>query len=319
MDLRDVQSRRLAQDNQRKQRLGRARLAALASLLAAVVITLAIVIGNTGGSSSSKHHSVAKRTTTKPTTSTNAAASASRTAVPILTYYVINSPPPGSSAPADLYTPADQFASQMNALKAAGWHAVTLDQVQAYWSQGKSLGSGKPVVISFDNGYASQYTNALPVLKGLGWPAVVNLQVNGLSPSQGGMSDSQIRGLLAAGWELDAEGVTHTDLTTVGTTQLQSETTTARQTLKSRYGVPVNWFCYPLGTYNDSVVAAVRSAGYVGASTIVPGWASSKEDRFRLPRLQVAANTSSSQLLSQIAAAQNDGPPPSSSTRPGLA
>src|SRR5581483_9342600 len=213
MDLRDVQSRRLAQDNQRKQRLGRARLAALASLLAAVVITLAIVICPT---------------TTKPPPPTNAAASPSRTAVPILTYYVINSPPPGSSAPADLYTPADQFASQMNALKAAGWHAVTLDQVQAYWSQGKSLGSGKPVVISFDNGYASQYTNALPVLKGLGWPAVVNLQVNGLSPSQGGMSDSQIRGLLAAGWELDAEGVTHTDLTTVGTTQLQSETTTAR-------------------------------------------------------------------------------------------
>jgi peptidoglycan/xylan/chitin deacetylase (PgdA/CDA1 family) len=148
---------------------------------------------------------------------------------------------------------------------------------------------------------------------------VINLEVNGLSPSQGGMTDTQIRGLLSSGWEIDAEGMTHTDLTGAGSTQLQSETATARHTLKSRYGVPVNWFCYPLGTYNDSVVAAVRSAGYVGATTIAPGWASAKGDRFRLPRLQVAANTSASELLTQISAAQNDGPPPSSSTQPGLA
>src|SRR5581483_3316534 len=185
MDLRDVQSRRLAQDHLRKQRLGRARLAALASLLAAVVITLAIVISNTGGSSSSKHQTASKRKSTKPATAANSTAQASSTTVPILTYYVINSAPAGSSAPADLYTPADQFASQMQALKSAGWHAITLNQLQAHWTQNKPLGPGKPIVISFDNGYASQYTNALPVLKRLGWVGVVNLEVNGLSPSEG--------------------------------------------------------------------------------------------------------------------------------------
>jgi peptidoglycan/xylan/chitin deacetylase (PgdA/CDA1 family) len=317
MDLRDVQSRRLAQEHQRKQRLGRARLAAMSALLAAVAVTLTIVFSNTGPGSA-KHHTPSTHTRTK-TAATTTAASASSVAVPILTYYVINSAPPGSTAPADLYTPADQFTAQMTALKSAGWHAVTLDQVQAAWSQGKSLGPGKPIVISFDNGYASQYTNALPVLKRLGWVGVANLEVNGLSSSQGGMTESQIRGLLAAGWELDAEGATHTDLTSVGTSQLQTETVTARQMLHARYGASVNWFSYPLGQYDATVVAAVRTAGFVGATTIVPGWASARGDRYRLPRLQVAAGTSPSTLLSQITAAQNDPPPPDSYSRPGIA
>ena len=35
----------------------------------------------------------------------------------------------------------------------------------------------------------------------------------------------------------------------------------ARETLRSRYGVPVNWFCYPSGHYDASVVEAVEAGG----------------------------------------------------------
>src|SRR5690349_18514742 len=117
MDLRDVQSRRLAQEHQRKQRLGRARLAAMSALLAAVAVTLTIVFSNTGAGSA-KHHTASTPTRTK-TAARTTAASATSVAVPILTYYVVNSAPPGSTAPADLYTPVDQFTAQMTALKSA--------------------------------------------------------------------------------------------------------------------------------------------------------------------------------------------------------
>ena len=197
-------------------------------------------------------------------------------------------------------------------MKTAGWHPVTLNQFEAYWTRGVPLATGKPIVITFDNGYASQYTNALPVLKRLGWVGVENLQANGLSPADGGLSESQVRGLIAAGWELDAEGVSQPDLTILGATQLQTEVAGARRDLQGRYSVPVNWFGYPSGDYNPDVTAAVRAAGFVGATTIVPGWASPQESRFRLPRVQVTGGTSPSALLSQIAAAATTTSAPTS-------
>jgi peptidoglycan/xylan/chitin deacetylase (PgdA/CDA1 family) len=233
---------------------------------------------------------------------------------PILAYHVINQPPPQSALPPSLYVPAEQFTAQMQALKAAGWHAVTLNELEANWTRGASLGSGQPIVISFDSGYASQYTNALPVLKQLGWTGVENLQVSGLSPADGGLSDAQVRGLIGAGWELDAAGVSQTDLSALDSSQLSSEVAGARQTLRSRYGAPVNWFSYPSGRYDPTVVATARQAGYVGATTSSSGWASPQSDRFRLPRLQVVAGTSPSQLLSQIAAAKQTTSAPTSST-----
>jgi peptidoglycan/xylan/chitin deacetylase (PgdA/CDA1 family) len=220
--------------------------------------------------------------------------------VPVLMYHVINPPPPGAPYPG-LYVPVDEFAAQMEALKAAGWHAVTMDQVEANWTRGVPLGRGKPIVLTFDNGYASQYTNALPVLKRLGWVGVENIQLTGLPPSQGGLSEAQVRGLIAAGWELDTQGISHADLITLDAAELHYQVATARQLLKSRYRVPVNWFCYPSGHYNPTVIAAVRAAGFVGSTTVVPGWASRADDPYALPRLRVLGGTSPSALLEQIA------------------
>jgi peptidoglycan/xylan/chitin deacetylase (PgdA/CDA1 family) len=295
-------------------RLG--RFVALGSLIVVVAAVAVLVLSASPRSGShsatvSAHHSAG-------TTSASRAQPGTAT-VPILMYHVINVPPPGSSGSTSLYVSADEFSSQMEALKAAGWHAVTLDQLEAYWTRGVSLGSGTPIVITFDNGYASQYTNALPVLKRLGWVGVENLQVNGFSPSDGGLTDPQIRSLIAAGWELGTQGISGADLVSLDAGHLQAEVATSRRLLRSRYGVPVNWFSYPMGDYDPTVVAAVGAAGYVGATTTVPGWASPQEDRFRLPRLQVLGGTTPTQLLSQIAAAKATTSAPSADSGSGIA
>jgi peptidoglycan/xylan/chitin deacetylase (PgdA/CDA1 family) len=232
-------------------------------------------------------------------------------AVPILMYHVIAAPPPGAPFPG-LYVVPSEFAAQMEALKRAGWHAVTLDQVQAYWQHGVSLGPGKPIVLTFDNGYQSQYTQALPVLERLGWVADENLQLTGLPPSQGGLSQAQIKGLVAAGWELDTQGFSHADLITLDAEELHYQVAVARSTVQRRFGVPVNWFCYPSGHYDATVIAAVKDAGYTGSTTVVPGWAHPSEDRFRLHRLRVLGGTSPEELLAEIADIREDPPAPSS-------
>jgi peptidoglycan/xylan/chitin deacetylase (PgdA/CDA1 family) len=231
--------------------------------------------------------------------------------VPILMYHVINPPPAGAKFPG-LYVAPQEFSQQMQALAKAGFHAVTMDQMRANWTRGTPLPAGKPIVVSFDNGYQSQYTQALPVLRSLGWVGVENIQLTGLPPSQGGLSQTQIAGLVADGWELDTQGISHADLITLGPAALHEQVAVAREEVRRRYHVPVNWFCYPSGHYNATVLAEVKAAGFVGSTTVVPGWASPTEDPYRLPRLRVLGGTGPQELLEEIAAIHSDSSPPPS-------
>jgi peptidoglycan/xylan/chitin deacetylase (PgdA/CDA1 family) len=226
-------------------------------------------------------------------------------------YHVINPPPPGAKFPG-LYVPPEEFAQQMQALAKAGFHAVTMDQMRANWTRGTPLPAGKPIVVSFDNGYQSQLTQALPVLRKLGWVGVENIQLTGLPPSQGGLSDAQVSELVSAGWELDTQGISHADLITLGATALHEQVAVARAEVQRRWHVPVNWFCYPSGHYDATVIAEVKAAGYVGSTTVVPGWATPAEDAYRLPRLRVLGGTSPQTLLGEIAAIRPNPPPPAS-------
>jgi peptidoglycan/xylan/chitin deacetylase (PgdA/CDA1 family) len=326
-----IRARRLARDRERRARARRRRLMAVGALAIAVLVAAGIALASGGGGSTSGRSALANATQTSGQKAGRSAARASNAprstahktvtgaatgtpgtaTVPVLMYHVINPPPAGAPFPG-LYVPADEFAAQMEALKAAGWHAVTLDQLWAYWTRGVPLGPGKPIVLTFDNGYASQYINALPVLRRLGWVGDENIQLSGLPPSQGGLTDGQVRGLLAAGWELDTQGISHADLITLDAAELHYQVATARQILQKRYGVAVNWFCYPSGHYDATVIAAVKAAGFVGSTTVIPGWASRTEDPYRLPRLRVLGGTSPAALVSQIGQAESSAPPPSS-------
>ena len=121
-----------------------------------------------------------------------------------------------------------------------------------------------------------------------------------------------MRELVADGWELDTQGISHADLVALSPEALHYQVAVARETLRRRYHVPVNWFCYPSGHYDAAVIAAVRAAGYVGSTTVMPGWAHASEDPYRLHRLRVLGGTSPTALLAQIASAQNEPPAPSS-------
>jgi len=334
MNPEELQRRRLARTQERQQRMRRRRLAG-ASALIAVVVLVAVAIGASVGGSSKVTTSPRRgdrasapglagraRTTARPGSTASVLGPATgrpeTASVPVLMYHVIAAPPAGAPFPG-LYVQPDEFAAQMQALHSAGWHAVTLDQLRAYWTRGSRLPFGKPIVITFDNGYRSQYVNALPVLRRLGWTADENIQLSGLPPAQGGLTETQVRGLLRAGWELDTQGISHADLITLDAAQLHFQVAIARQTLRRRYGVPVNWFCYPSGHYDSTVVAAVRAAGFVGSTTVVPGWATGSGDPYRLPRLRVLGGTSPSSLLGQITSTRTGSAPPSAYGGPGTA
>jgi peptidoglycan/xylan/chitin deacetylase (PgdA/CDA1 family) len=339
MDPEERQARRQAQ---RQARIRRRRATAAVALAAVVGVVAVIALASGGGGGDSPRSTTVASTPspTDTTTRTTTAAPKHRTkqplswppttaspdapatghpghaAVPVLMYHVIADPLPGVPYPG-LYVPVKEFKEQMKALKDAGWHAVTQDQLLAHWRHGASLGKGKPIVLTFDNGYHSQEASAMPILRKYHWAGVENIQLTGLPPSQGGLTRKEVKKLLTSGWELDTQGISHADLVTLSPQALEHEVADARRTLQHRYKVQVNWFCYPSGHYDATVIDEVKHAGFVGSTTVIPGWAHGDDDRYTLPRLRVLGGTSGTQLLTQIATSKDAGPTPASYTAAG--
>jgi peptidoglycan/xylan/chitin deacetylase (PgdA/CDA1 family) len=203
--------------------------------------------------------------------------------VPILMYHVIADAPAGASFPNLFVAPAD-FAAQMQWLAANGYRAVTLHRVYEYWTHGTPL-PAHPVVISFDDGTLGQATHALPVLRALHWPGVLNLKVNALT-SPLALPTWRVRAMLAAGWELDAHSLTHPDLTRLDDAEIWHQVYGSRMELQQWFRVPVDFFCYPAGRYDARVVNAVELAGYLGATTTKYGLGRS-QDVYTLSRIRI--------------------------------
>lgn len=214
--------------------------------------------------------------------------------VPILVYHAIRTPPAGVRLPSIYVRPAE-LAAQVRALRRAGYRAVTLRRVYDAW-RGRATLPRRPVVLSFDDGYASQVRIALPLLRREGWPGVLNLALDWIDDIGG---DGAVRQLIAAGWQIDAHTRTHPDLTRVPAAQLTDETSGARAELQERFGVDASFFAYPGGRYDARVVAAVKAAGFLGATTVRRGFASPAAP-YTLKRIHVSRGTSARQLLARL-------------------
>jgi peptidoglycan/xylan/chitin deacetylase (PgdA/CDA1 family) len=211
------------------------------------------------------------------------AATTSRQPVPILMYHVI-APPIANSPKPHLYVPRKEFAAEVRWLAAHGFEAVTLKRVYDAW-HGRGTLPRHPVVLSFDDGYRSQYTNARPVLSARRWPAVLNLDLSNLHDTWS-LSPRTVRGLIAAGWEIDAHSLTHADLRYLDAASLRREVAGSRVEIRRRFGRPADFFCYPAGLYTARVIASVRAAGFLGATTVEFGLARPSEP-YTLDRVRI--------------------------------
>src|SRR4051812_14783079 len=99
-----------------------------------------------------------------------APAQAYRGPVPILAYHDLRAPP--DHAPASIFVPAARFGAEGGARARAGYRGGPPSQAGAAGRGGRAL-PPRRVVVSFDGGYARQYTVAGPVLERLGWPGVL--------------------------------------------------------------------------------------------------------------------------------------------------
>ncbi len=219
--------------------------------------------------------------------------------VPILEYHYIrvNQDPRDRLGFNLSVTPAD-FTTQMDWLKASGYHPVDLNDLRAYFQQRTPL-PARPVVLTFDDGYQDFFTTAFPTLLDHGFKAVTYV-VPGFLDHPRYMTTDEVRAVDSAGMEVAAHTMHHVDLTKASGSELSLELQGSRSVLEQITGHAVLDFCYPSGKYNDTVVAATEHAGFQSATTEVPGTGHAWANRLTWTRVRVMGGERLDQFIASL-------------------
>ncbi len=200
------------------------------------------------------------------------------TSIPVLMYHEIG------TGPNSLYVPIEKFRAQMNYLYNSGYHTVTMANAQEMLVNEKI--PAKTVALTFDDGYNSVYTRALPIMQEFGFTGTVYVCTD-FSGRDNYLTWEEMKTLQTAGIEIGSHTKNHIDLQTASTERQTNEIFGSKQALEEILGVPVRSFCYPTGTYNETTPQLVKVAGYTSAVTVANGQATSKNNYYLIPRVRV--------------------------------
>src|SRR5947208_3971295 len=188
-------------------------------------------------------------------------------------------------------TPA-VFEAQMKELKDRGITVISLQDLLA-WKRGEKNIPPRCAVITFDDGWKSQYEVAWPILKKLGYTFTMFIYTEGVAgASLGGgqaITWEMLGDMRDNGIDIQAHSATHQDLREGHTVMvmepdrkrtkkkltgaeyeqwLQNEVVGCKTLLEQRLGIKVNCFAVPFGNYNDHVKEIARNAGYEAMFTV---------------------------------------------------
>ncbi|MFA5350411.1 MAG: polysaccharide deacetylase family protein [Candidatus Omnitrophota bacterium] len=207
-------------------------------------------------------------------------------AVPILTYHNI-----GYGEGGFFVTP-ENFAKQMEYIKKNGYEVITLDELVSGIKDKKVFRRNK-VVITFDDGYKDNFEYAYPVLKRLGFAATIFI----ITDFMGKGSDEEGKEFL--GWDevvamsknkisFGSHTKTHFYLGAIKDEEAAfEEIAGSKKAIEQKIGIPVDYFCYPGGGFNEKIKESVARAGYKGACSTNRGFADFNSDVYELKRVKV--------------------------------
>lgn len=194
-------------------------------------------------------------------------------------------------------TPSD-FAAQMDWLERNGYHPITFDDLNRYLSGQRGL-PARPVILTFDDGYADFYTTALPILRAHDFAAVAYV-VSGFIGQSAYMTAGQIVDADRTGVEIGAHTVNHINLANQSPDGMRFQLTASKEALEHLLGHPVRSLCYPSGRFSPAVIAAAQAAGYRDATTTKYGSVRTLADRYTWGRLRVNGGESLDEFASAV-------------------
>ena len=199
------------------------------------------------------------------------------------------------------------FATHVKFLHEHGYMPLTVSQfVRAASDDDISLPE-RPIVLTFDDGFADFHTNALPVLTHHDFVATLYLTVGFIGDSSRwlhceGEEDrpmltwDQVAEVNARGVECGAHAYTHPQLDIIPIEVARDEILRSKEVLEERLRDKVRAFAYPYGCHNAAVRELVQQAGYSSACAVRCAISSTTDNRFALARILVPPGTDEERL-----------------------
>ena len=188
-------------------------------------------------------------------------------------------------------TPA-AFEAEMKQLKDAGITVISMQDLLA-WKRGDKNIPPRCAVVTFDDGWKSQYEVAWPLMKKYGYPFTMFIYTEGVRGGSLGGGEAitweQLADMRDNGVDIEAHSATHQDLREGHTIMIanpggkktrtkltgpqyeqwvQNEVVGCKQLLEQRLGIKVNCFAVPFGNYNEHVKELARNSGYEAMFTV---------------------------------------------------
>jgi len=214
--------------------------------------------------------------------------------VPVLAYHRIADDGPPSLRRWRV-TP-DMFRSQLRLLRAHGYYSVTSDDFLKARASHRPL-PGRPVLITFDDGYQDFADAAWPILEEEGFQAEVFLVTDRVGASaswddyEGAapplMNWSTIQALHKKGVGFGSHLASHTPATNLSSHALLCELVRSRTVLEEKLGVPVQAVASPHGATDERYHRLLASQGYALEFSGNGRTASLRQHCYGLPRLQM--------------------------------
>ena len=201
------------------------------------------------------------------------------TGIPVLMYHKI-----GDDKDNDAVIREDLFRQQMKFLKDNGYNPLTMDQLYDYVVNGAAVPE-KPVVLTFDDGYADTYSIVYPIMKEYGFAATVFINPGDVGTR---LTWDQIREMHKNGITISNHGFQHIEMGQLSEAKQIENITKAQEALAKEVGIKDNpWFCYPYGDKNEFTDAATKKAGIKMSMAMKSGWAHTGDNPYNILRVWV--------------------------------
>jgi Polysaccharide deacetylase len=260
---------------------------------------VALAVGACGGRDAARSGPVAPEKTDRAprAPSTAPAAVAARANVPVLCWHQIREPTSADGAGARPYIVGPRrLAAQLDALDRAGFTAVGGDALVSHVLRGTPL-PPKPVLLTFDDASAGQYTRALPILRRHHFVATFFVMTVVLD-KPGWLSRREVRDLDRAGMTIAAHTWDHHPVTQYTAADWQRQLIEPRDELARIVGHPVRLFAYPDGLWSPAAFPHLQDGRFTAAFQLA-GALDGADPRWTLRRIIVPSLTGA-QLLRAI-------------------